>query len=199
MEKYTQKMIENAHKVVFLVKNYPDKNLEHIIAALQMPAIEINNAIWVAVDMGFIVDPDTTEGKMELLKEPEEYQLGQACADLRAMIVFTFNRLATQEKDLEENYMSNWTLGYAGHDVLITLKQLINEHVLATYQLTDPEDTKSTYTFYSLYENSEQMWGRKNFKQQPTGEEVPDTSAPEDDTPEEDKHLNSGDATESEK
>jgi hypothetical protein len=74
---------------------------------------------------------------------------------------------------------------------MIALGYLIHTKVLAQYELTDPEDLKSTYTFTSLYENSEQMWGRKYFEKQPTGDEVPED--PNDDTLEEDKHLNDPD------
>lgn len=176
MEEYTPTMVQNAHKVAFLVQQYPDNSLDKLISALQMPAIDINTAIWLATELGFIKNPEETDGKMVLLSVPEAWDFGQAVTDIKAMLKFSFVELAKREKDLEENYLSNWTLGHQGHDVLIALKQMLNEKVLATYELTDPEDTKSTYTFYSLYENSEQLWGRKNFKTQPTGEEIPDTN-----------------------
>lgn len=181
------KMIENANKVAFLVKQYPDHTLTQIIGLLGMPSIEINTAIWKATELGYITELDTETQKVALgPNAPEVFEFGDTVNELMEMITFSFGELAKKEQDLEENYVSNWTMGYASHDVLIALAHLVNTRVLATYDLTDPKDTESTYTFFSLYENGEQMWGKKQFKQEPTGEEVPTTP---DDIPEEDKAL----------
>lgn len=40
---------------------------------------------------------------------------------------------------------------------------------LATYELLDPKDKKSSYTFVSLKENADKLWGQKAFKAKPTG------------------------------
>lgn len=177
--KPTKKMLENAHKVTFLIQQYPEHTLEQIISILQLPAIDINSAIWCAVNEGFIEEPGSA-GELALKTVPKKWNFGNTVDELRDAIAYSFAELATKEKDLEENYLGNWTLGYNSHDVLIAMKQLLNDKVLAEYQLTDPEDLKSTYTFYTLWENSEQMWGRKSFKNAPVGDEVAeDPNTPE--------------------
>lgn len=171
-----KRIVENAHKITFLVQQYPGKKVEEIVAMCGMPAIEINTAIWYAVNAGLIVDPTDSDGIMVFIREPGNWQLGEIIETLKGMLVYSFQQLAKKEQDLEENYISNWTMGYQAHDLLISMKQLVNDKVIFTYDLTDPKDLKSTYTFYTLYENGEQMWGRKQFNEEPTGEEEPDNS-----------------------
>ncbi|MGI9028168.1 MAG: hypothetical protein ACR2FM_05020 [Candidatus Saccharimonadales bacterium] len=176
----TDKILNNANKVAFLVNQYPEHTLTQIIGLLTMPSVEINTAIWAATELDFITEVDPKTQKVQLgSKAPKTWQFGEDIDDLMAMIHYAFIQLAKKEQDLEENYVSNWTLGYPAQDVMIALNQLVNSKMLATYKLTDPKDTKSTYTFYSLYEFGEQMWGSKQFKEEPTGEEVPDLGNPE--------------------
>lgn len=181
-------MLNNAHKIAFLIKRYPEKTLAEHLKVFLVPAIEINTAIWKAVELGLITEPDKETGKCTFLKDPDEWQFGSRVDDLIAMLKYSFAELAKTERDLDEVYISNWTVGHEAHDVMIAIGYLLDTRVLAQYDLTDPEDLKSTYTFTTLYENSEQMWGRKYFEKLPTGDEV--AQDPNDDTPEEDKHLN---------
>ena len=167
-----EKMMQNANKVTFLIQQYPEHNLTQIIGLLGMPSIEINTAIWVATEQGMITEP-TPEGKVLLGKNvPSSWEFGPEVKSLMDMLKYAFKELAKKEQDLEENYVSNWTLGYNTHDVMIALLHLVNIKAVATYQLTDPNDLESTYTFYSSYPTGKHMWGRSQFKQEPTGEEV---------------------------
>lgn len=167
--------LSNAHKVAFLVKRYPDKMLSEIVEQLAMPAIEINTAIWTAVELGLIAEPSQVEdhvGEMKFLKAPKKWQFGAAVDNLLDMLEYSFKELAKTERDLDEVYVSNWTLGYDSHDVIIAVGYLLDTKVLAQYELTDPKDLKSTYTFTTGYDSREQMWGRKYFAEEPTGAEV---------------------------
>lgn len=175
-------MLENAHKVTYIVQQYPQHTVPQIIQLLAMPAIEINTAFWYATNAGWLSEPDPETQRFTFLKAPEKWAFGEAVDTLRDHLLYAFTELAKKENDLDENTLSGWCMGYPSHDQLIALSLMLNDKVLATYDLTDPKDLKSTYTFYTLYENGEQMWGRKNFKEQPTGEEVPeDPDAPEPD------------------
>lgn len=167
----TQRMHENAHKFAFLAKHYPQHDLPELVALMALPSIDVNAAIWVAVDEGLISEP-TPDNKLDFLKAPKKWNFGENVADLKTSILYCFNKLAASEVDLAEQHVQDWTTGYMPHDVLVALKSLIEEKKLATYELVDPKDTASVYTFYSLFENSEQLWGKKQFKEQPTGEEV---------------------------
>lgn len=171
----TEKMTENAHKIAFIKQNYPEHKLNDIINLLQMPAIDINTALWSAQELGFISTPNAETGVLELLSPPETYDFGQTVRDLQSAIVLSFTELAKKETDLEETYFSQWVSGYSTQDVLVAMKDLLNRRVLFEYEIEDKPDKKglepSTYTFYTLYENSEQLWGAKQFKKNPiTGE-----------------------------
>lgn len=169
----TKKMSENAHKLVFLVEQYPEHTITQLMAMLQMPAVDINCAFWAAEELGFISEPVKETGEVKLLETPKEWKFGDVQEELQAMIIYSFNKLAHKEEDLEETYLQNWLNGYSTHDVFVALKTLLNKRILGEYQLTDPNDLESTYTFYSLFPNTEQLWGRKQFKVAPVGDEKP--------------------------
>lgn len=174
----TRKMLENANKVSFIIQQYPEKTLTEVIALLQMPAIDINSCIWAAQELGFISEADLETGRVELLTPPETWDFGNDVKELQDMLVYSLTQLAKKEQDLEEVYMSNWTGGYPSQDLLVAVRHLMQEQRVADYQLTDPKDLKSTYTFYTLFENREQLWGQKQFAVEPTGAEKPEVDEP---------------------
>lgn len=178
----TTKILENAHKVTYLVKTYPKKTFKDvldekgqvidngIVSLLAMPAIDINSAIWCAQGYGWLGEPDPETDIMPLLGEPSEWKFGDSLDRLKETILYAFSELAKKETDLEEFHITQWLAGYPTQDMLIAMKHLLETKHLAEYELTDPKDKKSTYKFYSLFENGEQMWGRKSFKVQPDAE-----------------------------
>lgn len=189
----TNRLIENAHKFAFVVKhydeltkrfpelveNFPDNQLQQILSVFTMPSIDVNAAIWKAAELELTTLPDKDSGQVSFIKTPETWVLGDNVDTLANTLSYAFNQLGERESDLEEQMVNDWLMGYIGHDAFIALNLLLDNHVLATYELTDPKDLKSTYTFYTSYENSEQMWGRKMFKEQPTGEEKPEVGEDE--------------------
>lgn len=158
------KMLNNANKVAYLVQQYPEHKLEQIVALLGMPAIDINTAVWYAVEVGFITEPNKETGKIELAKPPKTWDFGPDYDSLEDMMLYAFQKTAKQETDLEEHYVSNWTLGHTSHDVIIAMLRLLEDKKIAKYVI---EDGENPYTFYTLYENREKLWGRKQFKHDP--------------------------------
>lgn len=165
----TRKMTENAHKIAFLISAYPEHTLNEIIKLVELPAIDINTAIWTAQELGFISQPNKETARLDVLKLPKVWNFGPEEGALEDAILYSFQQLAKKETDLEENYLTEWTRGYSAHDVLIAMKQLINDKQLAEYTLNDTgkDGVVTPYTFYTLYENGEQMWGKKQFKKEP--------------------------------
>jgi hypothetical protein len=161
-------MLENANKVAYLIQEYPERSLPEIINLLELPGVEINTAIWLATELGWISEPDKDEGAVRFLAAPKDgWQFGDRIETLRDMLVYSFEKLAKKEQDLEENYLSNWTAGYAAQDHMIAMRSLIKENVLATYVVEDGEKGENKYTFYTLAKNADQEWGRKQFKKTP--------------------------------
>lgn len=168
-------MLENANKIAYLISEYPERNLPEIIGLLELPGVEINSAIWLATELGWISEPDKDEGAVRFLEAPKDgWQFGDRINALKDMLVYSFEKLAKKEQDLEENYLSNWTAGYAVQDTMIAVRSLIKQDkLLADYIV---EDGENKYTFYTLAVNAEHEWGRKQFKKAP---EAPDNSAPD--------------------
>lgn len=166
--------MENAHKAAYLIKSYPEKTLAEIMELMApMTAIELNTALWWATEAGLVTEPDKLTQIVTLAKEPDKWFFGEAIENIEDQLVYAFGQLGKKEADLDETEITNWLAGYIARDQLIAVKHAIETKKLATYELTDPKDLKSTYTFYTLYENGEQQWGKNRFKVKPTGDEVP--------------------------
>lgn len=174
--KAPQKVIENASKIAYIVKEFPEKTLAECIEIWQMPGMHVNTAIWYAVEQGWIAELNKETGKLEFLKAPK-WQFGEVVNDLCEILLFAASRLAQDEIDLEDEQLAHWLVGYAPHDVLVATKWLVETGKLTTYEIADHKDKDSVYTFYSLPENAEHKWGRKMFKEDPIAAEtaeVPD-------------------------
>lgn len=164
---------ENAQKVTYLVRKYPEKTVSQIIELMPMPAVDINSGIWKAIELGYISDMDPETQKFTFLKQPEVWQFGKDVDDLAEKILFALGWLNSQkEEDMEEVYFGNWNAGKLAHDVMIATSVLIEGKKIATYEVDDgTEEEPNVYLFYTLYENAEQEWGRKQFKKDPGAEE----------------------------
>lgn len=177
--KFTDKQTHDVHKLVYLANEYPDKTIRELGELFAMTMIEVNSAIWRAQDLGLLfVDKQTGYFKVEMV--PEKWELGPEVEDLRVNILYVLGKLAEDEQDMEEHAFGVWTAGHGSHNVLTAMKSLLNENKVASYDLDDeqevpvskkakgrgkqPEIVKNTYTFYSLWDNAEQQWGRKQFK-----------------------------------
>jgi hypothetical protein len=155
---------QTTHKVVYLACQYPEKTLTEVIKLLALPAIDINTAMWHAEDEGWFKLGDTEDGTIEVLKKPAAWNFGPEETRLEKMLLYAFQKLNSKERDLEEFFVSQWTMGYASHDVLIAMRRLLETKKLAEYQI---EDAENKYIFYTLYENRDKQWGRKEFKIDP--------------------------------
>lgn len=148
------------HKLIYLANEYPDKSITELAELFRIPIIDINAAIWMAQDSGFIsVDEKKKTFKVENI--PEKWELGKNVAMLVNTLLYVFRRLAKDGSDIEDGNLALWLGGYPTHDTLIAIKYLINENNLVSYTLKDGKDE---YTFYTLTENTGKKWGQKQFK-----------------------------------
>lgn len=172
-----EKNLHNAHKIVYLVRAYPGKPLNDqfdpkthertetgLFSMLTMPAIDINVAVWVAQEYGWLGETDIKTNTIELLDLPKEWNFGPAQQHLEGMVMYAFRKLAEKETDLEEYSINQWFGGHPVQDIFVTLKRLIETQQLHEYEI---EDGENKYIFYTLYENRDKLWGRKQFKVDP--------------------------------
>ena len=156
------------NKLVYLANEYPEKDIIGISEMFNVSPLDFNYAVWQAQDKGYLTI-DEKDGKIIVNSLPE-WSFDDDVHFLIDAIPYIFTKLAEREDDMEENYLANWAQGYAGHDLAIALKWLLNDRRLGKYTIKDvSKDEKGKkvvdeYTFYSLFGNYEQQWGRKQFK-----------------------------------
>lgn len=187
MLKYTDKMLHNAHKIAFLMQQYPEKLLPEVTTLMAMPAIDINSAIWTAEEFGLIATPNKETHELKFLAEPKDgWVFGNEVDDLEDATLFCLTMLARQEMDLEEFFITTWIKGYPTFDTLVAVKHLLTTNRLVEYVLQDQrrdekgnpmfdEDENTPlmddYIFYSLPEHAANEWGRKQFKNDPNAKQ----------------------------
>lgn len=177
---FLTKVLNNAHKITFIMQQYPEKKLPDLLTLLAMPAIDINSGLWAAEDLGYITQVDKDTGVLAFASEPENgWDFGQSVVDLKGELLYCMGVLARRQADLEEFFISKWTQGYPVADVLVAVKSLLVNNQLVEYELQDhridekghkmfEEDENTpimdTYIFYTLPENAAHQWGKLSFK-----------------------------------
>ena len=180
-EDLNPKDLQNIHKLVYLAQQYDKKTIRELGEMFSMTMLNVNATIWRARDLGYLKIDDKT-GEYSVTSVPEDWRFGEDVEHLMTTLVYTFNKLAEQESDLEDQQLSQWCAGHMTHDYTVAMKRLIENRILATYEETAvvemPTSKKakgkgkkaktyeSTYTFYTLWKNLEQRWGRKQFNDQ---------------------------------
>lgn len=169
----TQKISQNAHKFTYLVERYPNHSAAQIIAMFEMPGIDINTALWAAVEQGFIIDPKAHEGVTGIVHKPSSWSFGPEVEKLQEQLVYAFEHLAENETDMEEITLNGWVDGYPKHDFAVVMNRLLETGVLAEYQFEDTHpENDSKYTYFTLQKNLGKEWARhdmKDFKESQEG------------------------------
>lgn len=177
---FLPKVVQNAHKITFIMQQYPDKKLPDLLTLLAMPAVDINSGLWAAEDLGYITQPNKETGELAFKKAPVDgWDFGQSVKDLQGELLYCMAVLARRQADLEEFFISKWTAGYPVVDVLVAMKSLLVTNRVTEYELQDQrvdekghkmfeEDENTplmdTYIFYTLPENAAHQWGKLSFK-----------------------------------
>lgn len=83
---------------------------------------------------------------------------------LQGEILRTINIANADANDVEDGMLQSWCRGIKPSAVEIALQLLYKQGIIAHYDLADPGDKKSVYTFHTLRPNAENQWGSKQFK-----------------------------------
>lgn len=155
---------ENAQKIIAVSLVYPENKFTEVLSLFQIPRAEIEAAVWRAVDQGWIT-VDKKKDSFKVTNIPE-FSFGKEIYELEDLIMYVFKKLGQEETDLDDYNFSAWFAGYPSHNLLIAIKRLIANKVIATYQIIDQSKShgESTYDFYTLSENLDKKWGKKYFK-----------------------------------
>lgn len=158
---------QDAYKIAYLITKYPNHKLEDILSLLEMPQININAAIWKAVELSLIDEPEQGKIPVSYFELEDKLRIfDEYVTELVGIIHYAFKQLARKETDFEEFQLMTWCKGYANHNILIALNLLLDKGIIAKYSLlTKMLDNKSEeFMFYTLAENKDKEWGRKQFK-----------------------------------
>ena len=141
-----------------------------------MPAVDLNNGLWYAEEMGWIHPPDEKTRILKPKHMPEEWDFGQGVKDLENAILYWLGKLADRETDPEDYQVGTALMGYPPHDILIAMRELERKKLVHEYAIEDTlseleEDKPSTYIFYTLMQNKNKQWGSKHFKKNPLGDD----------------------------
>lgn len=183
-QKFNDRVIQNAHKIYYIAKVYNEKSMVVLSQIFNIPPIDFNAAAWAGMDIGLFKVDD--QNVITLGDEPKEYQFGELAEHLIDILPYTIGKVNKNEAVLEEGYLDNWMAGFPQADVIVAVKKLLEDNVLAVQEIVDvdviplnreerrkPENKKigkteerveTTYTFYTLYENRDQKWHEKQFK-----------------------------------
>lgn len=179
----SSRIVNNANKFTYLAKAYPEKTVAELVKLLQLLAIDMNCAIWLALELKWVsvVDRPTYDPKteqdivlqyIEVINQPKTWDFGADEQELESALEYMFEKLNADEKDVEENYLNNIVAGYPPRDIIIAVKRLIEDGVLHEYQI---EDSENNYIFYTLKKNAGKNWGAKQFKTNPLTSESDET------------------------
>lgn len=153
---------QNMHKFLFLANEFPGKKIDHVINLFQLPLIEVNNTIERLSEEGYL-HIDSKTNRYDVLKVPEVWVFGDGVQRISEGVLYAMNTYADRwGRDVEENYFGGWLTGYASHDVMVAVHQLLNENKLAKYVLESKSEGK--YLFYCLPQHIDEERGRKQFK-----------------------------------
>lgn len=177
-----ERSLINAHKVAFICNAYPEKKIGEIGEMFMLAIMEFNTAVWRAEELNYIEVAQNGSGEVRIDTLPKEWKFDEDVTILLQDIPYVLKKFAVKESDIEENYLTNWTAGFPSQDVFIAIKKLLADGVIATYNVINvnkiepskkgikrgkkTKTVEDTYTFYTLPENAENQWGRKQFPDQ---------------------------------
>lgn len=177
------------HQIVWLMNEFPGETINEFaknFLAPEMPIYHVNLTIWQARDLGYIVidDPEFDgSGTYKVDRVPDEWHFGAKTEELLETLPYFLKQLNAEESDIAEGQLQSWMIPfYTRYEYGIALRKLTNDNVVATYEIKvvhrkgagnkgrkrGKEDKifEDKYVYYTLPENLEQKWGKKQHPDQ---------------------------------
>lgn len=156
-----------------LAELHPKDKVSDLASKLGLSPIFIINALDEAEQSEFFKRKRDKKGviteELEVLKpidwgKVEHSDFGSDYARVEDEIYIAIENANKAEQDLELGTIMAWCRGINPSAVEIGLKVMVANGQLSTYELSDPADKKSKYTFHTLPKNVGKEWGKKQFK-----------------------------------
>ena len=159
---------EIARQLAVLAILSPEKTISELAHELAYPVLFIVNAVKEGKRAGLFVE-DRENDKLILMDAPitDSDSFGEEIGTLGDNIYILLENVAEEEQDMEEGQLRHWLIGVRKSAIDIALYALKATNAIDTYEITDPKDDKSVYTFITLKHNVGKQWGIKQFKEVP--------------------------------
>lgn len=144
----------------------PKDDVDQIALDFKLPAALIVNGLYYGDKHHlFTVKKKGPQFKEIVTETPpaDETDFGRDLDRIKGIIFEVISNLNTDEEDITDDNLFIW-LGVPLIVAKVALQILVNGGLLAKYRITDPNDPKSIYHFYTLIENKDKFYGKKQFK-----------------------------------
>lgn len=129
--------------VAYLLQCLGTESIDEIVANIDAPPLDMNLAIWDAIDRGE-VEVNDEKGTIKLLKEPEP----SSDPDLKNKILRTIQHYARDEVNITRGRLNSQVKdmssgkGYQWHEYLMAVQHLIDDEVITSDVVDVPEKIK---------------------------------------------------------
>lgn len=159
---------EIALQIAIMHELHPKETISELAARLMYSPIFVINALDEGEKMELF---GRVKGKDTLVSTcPVDYtttlgtEFGTEQTRVQNEILRTIASANKDHDDVEDGTLNLWLRGVAPSQVEMAIHILKQLGFISSYELVDPKDVKSKYTFYTLRINEGKDWGKKQFK-----------------------------------
>lgn len=151
--------------VLYLHKVLGSNKLSDLAAAIDMPPLDLNLALWGAIDAGEI-EIDEDKDRVKALKEAEPYHNPELASKLLRVVQHYAKNEANITKGRLQSYIKDPLTGqgYALHEFLMTLQYLVDDGQIIEEVMSVPQTKKRPYhrfVFLCLPGNDNAEWNAR--------------------------------------
>jgi hypothetical protein len=149
----------------YLVKTVKSNKLSELVACIDAPPLDMNLAMWDAVEAGEI-EIDDKKDRVKLLVEPEAWRN----PDLAHKLIRTIQHYAKNDTNITRGRMNALlkepitNIGYPMHEYFMSLEYLIDTGQIVEHVIEVPKMGKRPYhkfVFLCLKGNDNEEWNAK--------------------------------------
>ncbi len=169
-----------ANILAFYSYYYPKETVDDIALDFKLPAANIINGLYYGEREGFFTAKKNGAQFKEIIVSAvpdDNADFGKDLERVKSNIFEIITNINSDEADITDDNLFIW-LGVPFIVAKVALQLLVNEGKLVKYFLRDPKDVKSVYHFYTLTENQDKFWGKKQFKTTLKGKYKKDVKLP---------------------
>lgn len=151
--------------ILYLLKILDTSKLSELVAVIDLPPLDMNLALWGAIDAGEI-EIDEDKDRVKALKEAEAWHE----PDLSNKLLRVIQHYAKNESNITVGRLNSYMkdpasgVGYKVHEYLMSMQYLIDNGQVTEDMISVPKTPKRPYhkfVFLCLPENPNAEWNAK--------------------------------------